>query len=470
MPSISNLTKRDLLTRLTALENENQQLREECERMRVQRNEALAKVDQLLASVEKLTGLAEQLRREGKRQAAPFRRQKSRKKKASEKKKPGRKEGHAGSYRKPPNRPPDREVEAPLEDCPKCGGPVTNVAPLTQLIEEIRATLPELIRLTSYTGECKQCGDVHSEHPLKTSNAGGAASTMLGPRALGVASYLKYMQGLSFARICKTFEEIFSLRVTPGGLSQAMHRLAEKSAHDYEEMFQRLRNSSVVHADETSWYVGEPGHWLWVFASDDATVYRIEKSRGSDIVRDMLGDFEGVLVSDNYVSYMAIDCCKQKCIHHHMQAIIAAADDPQTTDFTYLGAWWKLFDVINKTHRARDELSSQEWLDQRSQIEERLFELLQMDVDQSGDCQLQDRLDKCREEITTCLHQPQVPPDNNRAERALRPAVIARKLSCGNKTTRGKETHETLLSVLNDSDQHNIPAIEYIVATVPLQS
>ncbi|MFL5243578.1 MAG: transposase, partial [Gemmataceae bacterium] len=67
--------------------------------------------------------------------------------------------------------------------------------------------------------------------------------------------------------------------------------------------------------------------------------------------------------------------------------------------------------------------------------------------------------------LLTCLDQPEtVEPTNNRAERALRPAVIARKISCGNRTERGKETWQVLTSLLITWWQRGYQAIGQLTA------
>jgi Transposase IS66 family len=48
-------------------------------------------------------------------------------------------------------------------------------------------------------------------------------------------------------------------------------------------------------------------------------VYILAESREGEIIRALLKDFRGVLVSDFYAAYEAIDCPKQKCLIHLMR-------------------------------------------------------------------------------------------------------------------------------------------------------
>lgn len=228
------------------------------------------------------------------RQAAPFRRREDKKKPAAEKKRPGRKPGHPASYRRPPEQA-DVEETVPLGECPHCHGEVTDVKPLVQMIEEIPPVRPVWIQLTTYTGLCPNCGEVHSTHPLQTSTARGAAGTHLGPRAQALAVALSHRSGLSMGRTCRALWDLCGLKLSRGGLAQLLQRAARRTESWFREIVESIRRSAAVFADETSWYVGRPGWWLWTFTTPTATLYRVDESRGSDVVQETLGDdFQGI--------------------------------------------------------------------------------------------------------------------------------------------------------------------------------
>ena len=82
----------------------------------------------------------------------------------------------------------------------------------------------------------------------------------------------------------------------------------------YENLLARLRAGPYVHSEETSWWVGGPGHWLWVFASKDSTVYRVAEGRRRNIVVANLGaQYAGVLVSDCLSIYDGVNGVQHKC-------------------------------------------------------------------------------------------------------------------------------------------------------------
>ena len=106
-----------------------------------------------------------------------------------------------------------------------------------------------------------------------------------------------------------------------------MDRVADKVEASYSKLVETLGTSDVVFADETSWYVGELGWWLWGFTNQESTAYVVDQSRGSQVVPDVLrDDFEGMLVTNCLATYDPIDCRTHKCIAHHLRAIAAARE------------------------------------------------------------------------------------------------------------------------------------------------
>src|SRR5690606_12094633 len=116
--------------------------------------------------------------------------------------------------------------------------------------------------------------------------------------------------------------DLCGLKLSRGGLAQLLQRASSRLEPFWSEIVQRIRESAAVFADETSWYVGEPKWWLWIFTTPAATLYRVERGRGSNVVRETLGEeFPGMLVSDCLSSYDPLDCRKHKCIAHHLRAL-----------------------------------------------------------------------------------------------------------------------------------------------------
>lgn len=196
--------------------------------------------------------------------------------------------------------------------------------------------------------------------------------------------------------------------------------------------------------------MGGPGQWLHVFANADTTFYRVEKSRGSEVVNQTLtSGYKGVLVSDclNIYDDSAPIARKHKCIAHHQKAIREQLDSPGLGDPTYLQQWKKLFELACTLTGVKVMLPPEQMAAAHKNLTGQADALLDQPLTQDQDCRIRNRLAKQRDYLFTCLSDPAMEATNNRAERALRPAVIAGKVSCGNKTERGKTTWERLASV-----------------------
>jgi transposase len=452
--------------------------RAELERVREENRTLHARVAALEQTVRELLDQNRQLQekleeqaRAAARQAAPFRRRESRKVSDGTKKRPGRPKGHPGVHRAVPG-PIDDHTEVPLTGCPHCGGPVAEVEPVEQFIEEIPPIRPRVTRLVTYRGVCPTCGAVHSSHPLQTSMATGAAKAQLGPRAHALAAALNKQFGLTMRKACRVLRLFAGLTLSPGGLAQAVQRTAAKVLPAFDSLVTEVRAAGAVFADETGWYVGTPGYWLWTFTTVDATVYHVDKSRGRQVVLDMLGeDFAGVLVSDCLASYETLPYRMHKCIAHHQKAIALARVRPDTVDPSYLGEWKLLFTMANALWKHRAGLGEEEFVRQRGCLEAWLDRLLSGPRTQPGDEAVRKRIGKRRGVVLGCLYDPAAEPTNNRAERSLRDVgVIARKVSCGNKTEAGKTAWERLTSLAVTCQQRGQEFVSWLTTCLPLDA
>src|SRR6516165_486742 len=280
--------------------------------------------EQLEVKTKRIAQLEEALQaaeRAAHRQAAPFRIEE--KKRVVAPKRPGRKRGHPGVFRPKPNYI-DEAIEVQLCSYPHCGGmQFKDHNAIEQLIEDLPSLRPYVTRLTTYQGTCVGCGQsVRSKHPLQVSVAIGAAGVHLGPRALALAADLNKAKGLSMRKSCTVLRDGFGLQLSPGGLSQALDRLAVKVQPQYDAIATELRQAPALHSDETSWWVAGPGWWLWVFTTQLLTFYVVAQSRGRELLSNILGkDFGGVLVSDCLAIYDDATALQHKCYAHHHKAI-----------------------------------------------------------------------------------------------------------------------------------------------------
>lgn len=434
-------------------------------RLLVEKRGLEREVAKLKEELEQAQERIDELERTAARQAAPFRRREALK--VAQPKRPGRPAGHRGMRRERP-RHVDQVVEAPLVACPHCGRSVQDRSPLTQYIEELPPVRPVVTRLTTWKGVCPQCGEVHSTHPLQVSQAQGAAGVHLGPRAIAWATLLNKQFGIPLRKTCSILARGFGLKLSAGGLAQMLHRLADKLRPRYEALREQVRTSPVNYMDETSWYVGDP-HWvLWVCTAPQYTLYHVDPSHGGPVAEKLLGpDYAGALVTDCHGAYRRLKCPQHKCIAHHLRALHKARGKNPSEASLYLDAWKRLWQEVIELRDQRDALATDTFAQRRAALEATWDELLAQSVTQPGDRYFLGRMRNTGSHHFGCLYLD-VETTNNRAERAIRPAVIARKVSCGNRTERGASTWQILVSLATTAQQCGREFLDELTTAIPL--
>ena len=275
---------------------------------------------------------------------------------------------------------------------------------------------------------------------------------------------------------CRVLHEMFGLSLSPGGLAQATGRIARVLKGAYDESLETLRQSPVIHTDETGWWVGGPGYTLWVFTNPTTTYYRVVKHRDRATAQAILSDtFQGVLVSDCLSIYDGLDGVQQKCYAHHLKALSKALKSEAGQSSSYLLELRTLLHTALVLKRLAPDLDPAQQQRSRDFLETRFAQLLAHprppDTPQGQqEEKIRHRLAKQQDHLLTFLDYPEVDATNNLAERQLRPAVISRKLSCGNKTLSGATTWSVLASLAATCQQRGDSFIEQVAQTIVLQN
>ena len=331
---------------------------------------------------------------------------------------------------------------------------------------------PIVVRLITHRGRCSNCGrEVQSKHPLQVSHAVGAAGTQLGPRALAVAGSLRHEVGLTLRSCCRVMDKLFGLRVSAGGLSQGLDRLARRLKSSYETLIEQVRAGPVVHSDETSWWLENDRSQLWVFATKQETVYRVVKHRDRATFHQIIPpDYKGVVVSDCLSIYDDATQLQQKCYAHHLKAI-GAAKKTRNTPSPWLKQVEDLLKSAMRLAKERASMDLAQWQVRLNALRVAARVILE---ETPRPCVHEEavrvRLWKQRDHLFVFLEHPGVDATNNLAERQLRPAVIRRKLSCGNRSQRGAQTFQILTSLAATCRQRGEDFLETAINGARLQT
>ncbi|MEX0585611.1 MAG: IS66 family transposase, partial [Pirellulales bacterium] len=290
--------------------------------------------------------------------------------------KSGRKAGHPGSRRPPPQHIDVRKSHR-AKCCPHCAGELRRCeAVRTRYTEDIPAGIQsEITEHTIHRDWCPQCRK--SVEPCVPDALPGST---LGNRTLTLSSWLHYGLGNTLSQIVDVFNYHLDLQITPGGLVQSWYRLQEILFPWYEQIQEEALNSAVLHADETGWRVNGKGHWLWCFTTTRLTYYLIDQRRGRPVLaRFFRKAFDGILVTDFWAAYNAVVCAgRQTCLAHLLR------DLEHVEKYKHPGPEWaqfakKLRRLLRDGMRLkkRDNVPPAEHTSRRDRLHARLVELIE---------------------------------------------------------------------------------------------
>ncbi|MGH7839563.1 MAG: IS66 family transposase [Candidatus Binataceae bacterium] len=418
------------------------------------REELIALIRELVRQNAELRAEIEQLKRSQHRQAAPF----SKNQPKANPKKPGRKRGQGVFARRPAPEMSEAETvtaQVPL-CCPACGGP------LDQIREEEATTtdLPLNPRpvVTAYrvpVCRCRQCGKrVRGTAPGLASDQAGATAHRLGPGVMAVAHALHYGIGVPVRKVPAILQELAGVALTQSALTQdALRRAEGRVGVVYRGLRGAVREAPVAHTDDTGWRIGGRTAFLMGFDTDQSTVYQIRFQHRNEEVREIIPtDYGGVLVSDRGKSYDAHafdEVAQQKCVAHLLRNVTEVVESKRGPGRQFGNTLNLLLRDGVKLWHARSHLTPEAYQTGYRQLDEKLTHHLRNRILRDDDNQ---RLlngigtQHDRGHLLRFLKTEGVEPTNNRAERILRPAVIARKVSHCSKNQRGADAFAAFVS------------------------
>jgi transposase len=416
------------------------------------------------AEIERLRKALEEALRSLKRQAAPF----SKGQPKSNPKRPGRKSGSdygQRAFRAIPDHVDEQIAVGLPERCAECGGPVIHDSTHAQFQEDI-VQRTVVRRFDVEMGHCVSCGShVQGRHPWQTSDALGAAQVQVGPQALTLAAHLTKQLGISHERAAQVLAWGYGLEVNRTTLCRAITRLGTKAEPTYRELQVAVRRSLVNRLDETSWRVAARLQWLWVCVSDDVTFYAILPGRGFAQAASILGeDYEGFLNHDGWRPYYRfVHAFHQTCLSHlirrckdMIETATAAARFPQAVMQALLEG------LALRDRYARQEISLHGLSVATGRLAAKMDRLLAKTFRDPANRRLAKHLRHEQPWLFTFLYCPGIEATNNAAERALRPAVVARKTWGGNRTENGAKTQQILSSIITTCRQQGKDSFERI--------
>jgi len=375
--------------------------------------------------------------------------------------------GHRGHSRRRPEHVSET-VDVYPKQCPRCGSEVKGYEDSfdVHVVEDIeikkRTTCYRLHR-----GYCPSCRRVVRPKAAEAT----IPHDRVGVQARAIAAHLRYL-GLPYRKVARVFREVFGLDLTHPSLLHFNAEQAQNGIALYQGIKQSVRESPYVNADETGWRVDGQNYWLWVFTNKDATLYQIAKSRGGEVVRDVLGEeYPGVLASDFYPAYNEVKAlAKQRCVAHLLREIKKIQETPafpeKGTDGVFCQGVKKVLQeaiaVWREHHNGPDALAALGR--ERERLIPKMIELLSLPLEHDDARRIRKRLIRHNNELFTFLDNPPIEPTNNRAERQLRPNVIMRKVTFGNRSALGASNHAIITSIIHTGISNGIEPMKIFLA------
>ena len=359
------------------------------------------------------------------------------------KRKPGGQPGHKGRFREKATNI-TKTVTVDVTCCPNCGNDTLSriQEKRTRVIEDIPVPVADVIEYTLCRRYCSCCKKL-VEEPITTA----LPKARLGLKVMLVVVWLKIGLRLTEEAIPQILDELCGIRISEGEVSNICSMIAKEFGEYYAQLEEEIRSAPVRYIDETSWRENGNRLWMWAFVTKGMALYRIAKGRGHEVPCEVLGEQpSGVDVHDRFRAYDVVERLtgnrpQQLCWFHILgdskELVQLCGEEGKTIHkgMKELFASASAFD-----HKGTDE--------DVKRLIERLHTVLGQNFTKLRCKKFAQSILKRPDQLFVFVTKPDVEGTNNRAERAIRPHVVYRKISGGTRSPIGTKRYEVLASVL----------------------
>jgi len=396
------------------------------------------------------------------------------------KRKRGAQPGHP-KHERPPFTPDEIDAchDHHPQHCPACGDPLIASDWEPKIIQqvELRPIVVTKEEHRAHAGWCKRCGRIHyAPFPSDVEKAG-----LFKEQLSALVAYMKFAHHASFSTIRKFLRDVLSLSVSRGFLCKLIQKVSGALRQPYADLLARLPLEDVVNVDETGHKENGQRFWTWVFRADLYILFKIDASRGSQVLIEVLGQqFDGVIGCDYFSAYRKymkdFNVAVQFCLAHLIRDVKFLVSLPDAATQAYgaslLAALRQLFHVIHQ-RETMDPSSFDRALERARQDILRIgIEQAPSALDRTGREQktearnMAKRFRKHGEAFFRFITTPGLDPTNNAAEQALRFVIIDRVVTQGTRSPRGRTACERFWTVLATCQLQGRSAFEFILEAV----
>lgn len=354
---------------------------------------------------------------------------------------PGGQKGHPGFFRKLFLSEKIVEVqEHHLVECPYCHASLSEEDETDPWIQQVAEVPEQLIHITEHRRKgyrCPRCArGVYAPLP-----EGIQEGQLFGIRLLSLVGSMKASLHASYTGLQEFLKEAFELEVSRSHLCNSIARLSEAIAPAHTELGLALAREPTLHVDETGLKDNGRPYWIWVFCTERVAFFSVQKSRGAQVLKDILGEaFQGNFVSDFLSAYRAYASrFQQFCLAHLIRDIKFLTELPGRSHQAFGKKLLEQFKELFRTWHQRDQIPEVTYRVSVASIQSKLRFLISQKGLPKRSQILAKRLKRYWDSYFRFLVDPSIPPTNNLAEQTIRTVVIDRKITQGTRSEMGRK-------------------------------
>ena len=356
-----------------------------------------------------------------------------------------------------------------LEACPKCGGDLQTVCETPVKHQQVELVEKPFVVKEYWLHRywCSHCQCYHeSELPDEVKRAG-----FFGQNLIALTAYLKSRCHMSYKTIQSFYADAMSLKVSTGFLAKQIRKASEAIKPAYEKLVKDIPLTKHIHSDETGSKENGELRWIWCFRTEDFTVFYIASSRGSSVLKTVVGlSYMGVISSDFFSAYRKFkrisEAELQFCWAHLIREVKFIAENSEKK----VCEWGKgLLEEIRKMfllYNRRDSLQEVNWRRKMLVCKESIVKAFGCRVPDNKEARnLSQRMLEWQGQYFGFIESG-VPPTNNLCEQSIRAVVIDRKITQGTRSDWGNRWSERIWSVLSTCEQRGENAMLFLRSCV----
>jgi len=394
--------------------------------------------------------LRELLKRNSKNSSTPPSKDKKKESKATGKPL-GSPKGHKGGTKVDFGVPDKVVIIEPPKVCPHCKQEIEAKNVVKKRFQAVAELVEKPIEITEYIYEDGECP--HCKKPLKAETPINIIpKEQYGPRRQAWLDELRgygHLSSKKLVKVCKTF----NIPITQGTLNNQLKKLNKALSVSIVELKEWLKNQPFVHMDETGWRK----RWMWTVATKLTSLLEVRDTRGAKEVEELIGkDYNGVIICDRAKCYVR-KYKRQLCWSHLKRDTQACAETKLESDkkfakrmSKYISEIFHPLDQKENTTPLPDKVRTflkREWHSPPKKTKSKT---------------LRNQLLKEWDNLWRFISNPDIPPDNNEAERTLRLSVTHRKVCGTSRTVWGAEAISKLFSVIQTCNKQNKSVLDFI--------